>query len=222
MSNKNQHRNSKFSLFLCTSDFNIPFLPMDFEGAKKFILQKQNEELPADLAYHDILHVEDVYRVTLVLGEMEKLDTRDQNLVSMAALFHDSGFILNRNNHEEVSCEFARKYLPGFGFTMEDTETICKIILATRMPVKPTTLLEQIICDADLDYLGRDDFELISSKLYHELFSNSLVNSVQEFDSRQILFFESHQYHTQSANQMRKAKKEENLQIIKSRIVGNH
>ena len=33
---------------------------------------------------------------------------------------------------------------------------------ATKIPQTPLTKLEEIICDADLDYLGREDFFEIS------------------------------------------------------------
>jgi predicted metal-dependent HD superfamily phosphohydrolase len=191
---------------------------MDFEGAKQFILHKQREQIPSEFAYHNIVHIEDVYRATLALGNMEKLNAHEQMLVSMAALFHDSGFMITGHNHEESSCQLAKTHLPVFGFTDADIDIICRVILATKMNAKPANLLEQIICDADLDYLGREDFEEISAKLYAEFLNVGLVKDTREFDLKQVAFFEKHQYHTSTARLWRNDQKSKNLENIKARL----
>lgn len=194
---------------------------MDFEGAKRFIISMQREQIPPEFAYHNIAHIEDVYNATLQLCKFEKLNAKDQMLVAMAALFHDSGFVITGLNHEDSSCNLAQKHLPDFGFTKEDIDIICQIILATKVNAQPTNLLEQIICDADLDYLGRDDFDVISAKLYQEFLNLGLIKDAKEFDLKQVVFFEKHQYYTSTARLWRNEQKAKNLEKIKARITLN-
>jgi hypothetical protein len=92
------------------------------------------------------------------------------------------------------------------------------MIMATRIPQTPHNLLEEILADADLDYLGRDDFFIIGNRLYDELAMYGIVNDRYDWNRLQVRFLENHHYFTQTAIRMRKAKKEEHLQLIKSQI----
>ena len=142
---------------------------MEFEKVKKFILAKLKKELPKSLSYHSIEHIKDVYRAAKKLAKLEDVTGEDLTLLLTAALFHDSGFLMQQKGHEKISCDIARESLPQFDYTPEQIERICGMIMATRVPQNPHNLLEQIICDADLDYLGRDDFFSIGNSLYAEL-----------------------------------------------------
>ena len=89
--------------------------------------------------------------------------------------------------------------------------------MATKIPQKPQNLLEEIIADADLDYLGRDDFFIIGDQLFNELKATNVVNQVSDWDQIQIKFLENHRYFTNTARTLRGASKGKNLQIIKSK-----
>ena len=89
--------------------------------------------------------------------------------------------------------------------------------MATKIPQKPQNLLEEIIADADLDYLGRDDFFIIGDQLFNELKATYVVNQVSDWDQIQIKFLENHHYFTNTAQTLRGEPKGKNLQIIKSK-----
>ena len=93
-----------------------------------------------------------------------------------------------------------------------------ELIYATIIPHQPKNKLEKIICDADLDYLGRDDFYEISDSLRRELRDHGKINSDRLWDEIQVKFLTQHKYFTNSAIKMRAAKKEEHLQVIKARL----
>jgi len=138
---------------------------MQIEQAREFILDKLKKELPECFHYHNADHAVDVYTASKQLAQSEGIGDRETQLLLTAALFHDSGFLSGPKDHESKSCDNARLYLPNFGYTVEDIERICDIIMATKMPQSPHDHLGRIICDADLDYLGRNDF-LYSVKSY--------------------------------------------------------
>lgn len=191
---------------------------MQYEQAKTFILGKLRDELPQHLSYHSVGHVKDVCEATAALAGKEGVDGEDLVLLLTAALFHDSGFLFGAAEHEKKSCDLVRQYLPGFDYTEEQVEKICGMIMATRIPQSPNNLLEQILADADLDYLGRDDFFTIGNRLYDELAMYGIVNNKNDWNRLQIRFLENHHYFTATAIQLRKAKKEEHLAFIKSQI----
>ena len=183
---------------------------LDFEKAKEFILEKLERELPTHLKYHNVAHILDVFQASLHYAKLEELSPEETTLLKTASLFHDSGFIIQAANHEVLSCNIAEESLPNFGYNAEQIQKIKGMIMATRIPQTPTNHLEEILADADLDYLGRDDFEKISERLFQEL----NFTDRNEWNKIQISFFEKHHYFTESAKRLRNIKKQENLQRI--------
>lgn len=191
---------------------------MQFEKVKKFILDKLKKELTKNLTYHSLGHIKDVYTAAENLAKLENVEGEELTLLLTAVLFHDSGFLISQKEHERLSCEIAMQHLPGFGYTPDQMERICGMIMATQIPQTPHNKLEKIICDADLDYLGRDDFFKIGDKLFDELCMYGIIDNENEWNKLQVRFLEKHHYFTTSAKKLRKAKKAENLSIVKSKI----
>jgi uncharacterized protein len=191
---------------------------MQFEEAGQFILDKLKDELPAHLTYHHIDHVRDVYNSAKLLGEAENIPDDDMKLLLTAAWYHDSGFLACYKGHEKESCRIARATLPDYGYSESQIDKICVLIMATRLPQSPKNLLEKILADADLDYLGRDDFFTIAHKLYLEYSCLGFIIDENEWDHHQVNFIKNHHYFTKSDNNLRQAKKEANLEKIKARL----
>jgi len=174
--------------------------------------------LPKHLSYHSVAHVIDVYHAAENIGTREHVSGYEMQLLLTAVLFHDTGFIHGVNGHEEESCRIANQYLPGYGYTIDEIKKINGMILATKVPQLPKNHLEEIICDADLDYLGRDDFFPISNNLYSEFKENRIVSSENEWNKLQVTFFENHHYFTNTSLKLRQEKKEQHLISIKEKI----
>lgn len=190
---------------------------MKFGEAKKFVLGLLKKELPNHLSYHSVEHVKDVFNACKMLAASEGIKGDDLKLLLTAALFHDSGFLKGPSEHEKKSCQIARKYLPGFDYTPEQIKKICGMIMATKVPQQPKNHLEEIICDADLDYLGREDFFTIGNKLYAELSVYGILNTEDEWNRLQVRFLEAHNYFTKTAIKLRKKKKDKYLKLLKSK-----
>ncbi|MGZ3750857.1 MAG: HD domain-containing protein [Mucilaginibacter sp.] len=191
---------------------------MQFRKAGKFILSKLRRELPAHLSYHGIAHTLDVYESAERISKGEGLSNQEQRLLLTAALFHDAGFIKMREGHEAESCRIARQHLPAYNYQPAEIEKICGMIMATRIPQSPLNHLEEILCDADLDYLGRDDFFILSNRLYTELRSEGLIKDEKAWNREQAEFMEGHNYHNLYSVKLRQPKKEEYIKLVKSKI----
>jgi len=133
-------------------------------------------------------------------------------------LFHDMGHLVNYDTHEEESVKLARKILPAYYYTEKQIEKISRLILCTQMPPKPTDLLEEIMCDADLDYLGRTDFVPVSINLFKELNERKKIDSLHEWNNHQIKFIQNHQYFTQTARKLREVNKKNQLDNIRAEM----
>jgi predicted metal-dependent HD superfamily phosphohydrolase len=191
---------------------------MQFKRAGKFILNKLRHELPGHLSYHGIDHTIDVYGAAERIAKEKGISNYEQKLLLTAAWFHDSGFIKTREGHEEESCRIARHYLPLYDYQPAEIELICDMIMATHMPQSPQTYLEEILCDADLDYLGRDDFFTLSKRLFLELRAEGLIKNEDEWNREQVDFMDNHSYHNANSEKLRQAKKEEYIKLVKSKI----
>jgi len=97
------------------------------------------------------------------------------------------------------------------GIGAQTIKTVQKLIMATKTPQMPETKLERIICDSDLDYLGRNDYPEISNKLYKELKAFKLVDSKESWLKQQIAFLQNHQYHTTFAKKNREPVKQKRI-----------
>jgi uncharacterized protein len=176
------------------------------------VLDSLKTRLSPFLIYHHWKHTQHVLEKAEYIALQENIIEDDILLIKTAALFHDAGFINSINEgHEEESIRLAEKKLPEFGYTKKEIEIIAGMIRATIIPQKPKTKLECILADADLEYLGTDNFERIGNKLYLELKHYNPNLSLEEWNEMQINFLQSHFYHTAYCIQNRAAVKEKNL-----------
>jgi predicted metal-dependent HD superfamily phosphohydrolase len=149
------------------------------------------------LTYHNIHHTLDVAKQCSIIAGAEGItDAQSLFELQVAALYHDTGFLFAYTGHEEKSCAIAKEQLPDFGLSTTEISNICKLIMVTKIPQQPADHLQQIICDADLDYLGRPDFFETAQRLQQELMTFQLISSKQEWEQRQLQFMQSHQYFT--------------------------
>ncbi len=192
---------------------------MNYPEARDFIIKKLSNELDPDLTYHSIEHTLDVLNAAGNFAELEKIDPRDRIILETAALFHDSGMLKTYIGHEDASVEIVRKYLPKFGYDTSDIDLISDMIITTKLPQSATNYLDKILCDSDLDYLGREDFFMIAHQLQYEWnILNIRHTTLREWYELQIMFLGNHTFFTKSAQELRNEKKEDNLNQVKELV----
>jgi class 3 adenylate cyclase/predicted metal-dependent HD superfamily phosphohydrolase len=189
----------------------VSSIDQKYHQIEEFLLSN----LPDHLYYHNIDHIRDVVDKVQLHGKNEGLNEEQMHLLITAAWLHDIGYIWDETNHEHRGAQFAREYLPSWGFTETNIEIVCGMIMATKIPQSPKNLMEEVICDADLDYLGRDDYFIVSRRFFREL-NYVTPFSEEQWESLQIGFFENHHYFTHSANRLRATGKKNNLNTIQS------
>lgn len=189
---------------------------MDLQGIKTYIVKRFNQELNSGLYYHNLEHTLDVHASVCRICDMEQIDPFYRNCLEAAALFHDSGMMVTYAKHEEASVRIASEVLGSFGFSDAAIDLVSSLIMVTKLPQFPSTFYEQILCDADLDYLGREDYLIHAFKLRLEWqVQNIRITTLKEWFDIQIQFLGSHHYFTNSAIKTRKDRKQFNLEEIK-------
>ena len=182
-----------------------------FATIQEFVLKKLSH-LNSDLTYHNIDHTIDVTKQCERIALEEGLQDEYQlYLLKVAALYHDTGFLQTYRQHEEKSCEIFLEDADRFHFGKWEKDLITSLIMATKLPQTPETLLEKVICDADLDYLGRPDFFVIGDGLRREFLKYGIISSNEEWDRLQNNFLSKHRYHTASCRRLREEAKQQNM-----------
>jgi uncharacterized protein len=163
---------------------------------KEFVIGMLKEKLPANYYYHNYHHTLYVQEKAIEIGTYEGCTEKEIELLSAAALWHDTGYINIYTGHEEASCLLAKKHLPQYGFSEKDIDKIIGMVMATKILQAPKNKLEEILADADLEYLGTADAAKKAHLLFRELQSLSPSLTIAAWDRMQIAFLETHHYFT--------------------------
>jgi len=178
---------------------------------KDFVISLLENKLSENYYYHNQEHTLYVTEKAIEIGRHEGCTEKELDLLSVAALWHDTGYTRIYNNHEEESCLLARQYLPEYGYSATDIDEVCNMIMATKMPQSPKTKLEEILADADLEYLGTSLFETKADRLFKELKLINTSLTEEKWRSMQILFLQNHRYFTGFCKENRENMKQMNL-----------
>lgn len=170
------------------------------------------------LIYHNLQHTENVVKAVVKIANHYQLSDQDFFIVSAAAWFHDTGYLTSFDQHEARGAESVKQFLDERGVDPAVTAQVVNCILATKMPQHPVSLLEQIVCDADLFHLGGDSFKERNKLMRKEVeaYFGKVINK-DDWRLKTIGLFESHHYHTEYAQDLLTAKKNLNLQELKDK-----
>lgn len=192
----------------------------DFEQAKRYVVDRLSHDLSPHLTYHSLQHTrDDVLPAAARLGRAVGLGDEEFLIVITAALFHDTGFLRTYEAHERESMAIARDILPGFGYSTGQVDRVTDLIAATQMPQRPHGLLQELLCDADLDLLGRDDFPRLNRALLQEVrhFTAPALTE-QTWLRGQTRFLEEHEFFTPAARTLRAPGKARNLAYMRAAL----
>ncbi len=197
----------------------------DFKQALERTFNVMEKCLPKNLYYHGIHHTrDDVLPAAIRLGHWEGISKDDMTTLATAALYHDTGYMLQYPKNEPIGVQIAQQSLPKFGYNDKQIQRISEIIMATQLKnvdgkfiqvPDESDLLQKIICDADLDSLGRKDFFVISHNLKRELEEYGMPNTLRQWYEKQLVFLQSHSYFTESAQMLRNEVKMQNMEEIR-------
>lgn len=166
--------------------------------------------------YHSYEHAIDVMERAMYLAKKEWLSKEDQEMLWLAWLFHDTWFIIQYEDNESIWAKIAQNYLRSVMYSENRIHKIEEIIMATSPEYKdPKNIYEEIIKDADLDNLWRDDFVEKWNDLKKEL---ELIKKIKikdpDWEHASATLLKEHRYFTKSQRAEREAIKQKNLEKI--------
>ena len=187
----------------------------------QYVRELFRDELPAGIKYHNADHtlhsIKGVVAVANNLAKLEDVSELDRELIIAAAYFHDTGYIREYEKNEPIAARMAGRILKLIGYKPDEIEKVQKMILATDPDVEPKTHVEKILCDSDLDNLGREDFFQLDEKLREGRGIRGIdVSDDVTWYSNTLEFLKKHQYYTESQNKLRaKGKQKNTRELIK-------
>ena len=172
------------------------------------------------LYYHQYNHSLDVMERCIYLWEKEQVPEENLEILALAWLFHDTGFVIQYDDNEYIWAKIARNYLRGLLYSEEKIVVIERLILATQPSYKdPKDILEKIIKDADLDNLWRDDFFDKKEKMKKELETIRNIKLKDPYwDHASLILLDEHKYYTKTQQKERVWKKIENRKLLEKML----
>ena len=183
------------------------------DETNQYVKQLLEDALPKTCIYHNYVHTQRVYKSTKEIINHVKLSKDDEEVLLLAILFHDTGYINGFEEHEEKSTIIAKEFLTAKNVNLTLIDKICEIIMATKMESTPKNELEKIARDADASHFAKDYFQEASEYLRQELRIHEIHDhSLSEWREANIeMFTTQHRYYTDYAIEHWKPKKDENL-----------
>jgi predicted metal-dependent HD superfamily phosphohydrolase len=174
---------------------------------------------PEWVKFHTFGHARAVAAASEEIGTVCRLTEEDLEVVTLAAWFHDTGYLEGIDGHEEKSVQIATDFLRDNGYPEEKIAQVAGCIRATQMPQNPKNLLEQVLCDADIAHLASERFfevtELIRSEIEHRM---SVKLTEAEWLTLNTDFVSGHPYHTDCARSKFADQHAANLEALKKRL----
>ncbi|MDP4116269.1 MAG: HD domain-containing protein [Bacteroidota bacterium] len=194
-------------------------MPDIIKAAEIFVNNHFNTELSSKYKYHNLTHTFNTVSEVIKIAEYHNLDAENKQYLILAGLFHDTGIIINYFNHERESCTIMERFLKKRQFSEDKIFIIKNLILSTCIKLKPVSINEKILTDADLSYLGspgffegaallREEWELVLGKYFNHA----------EWLQNNINFFNQHHYTTEYAEKFYVPQKKENLRILQAEL----
>ena len=185
----------------------------------QYIRELFRDELPDGIKYHDADHTlhptKGVVAVANRIAIAENIFEHDKELLIAAAYFHDTGYIREYDKNEPIAARMAGRILKLIGYKPTEIEKIQKMILSTDLEREPQTHVEKILCDADLDHFGREDFFKLDGKLREGRRARGIdVSDEEKWYRGTFGIINKHRYYTDSQKKLRETGKQKNIKKL--------
>ena len=196
-----------------------PVTEVDRKAIAAYVQDLLQTSLPGGMSFHNWAHTQVVHSAVRELAKAHNLSKEERHLLEIAALFHDTGFIIRYDGHEEESKTIARRYLEGVNCAEADIQRIERLIEVTKSDVTPDNLVERIMVDADMAHLGKKKYRIRLDRLRKE--RNQLLgeaNKRREWETENLNFLKGHTYQTQGGAALYGERKQKNYDKAVDRL----
>jgi predicted metal-dependent HD superfamily phosphohydrolase len=206
---------------LANLDMKLKYIPHThrLKIVDRYIRVFFRDEMPDGFKYHDADHTlhptKGVVASANRIAISENISEHDRELLITAAYFHDAGYIRKYKKNEPIAARMAGRILKLIGFKPNEIVKVQKMILSTDLENEPESHVEKILCDADLDHFGREDFFKLDGRLREEWREKGMdVNDDVKWYKDTLELLNKHQFYTESQKKLREKGKHKNIKRL--------
>ena len=179
---------------------------------EEYTFDRLEVELPRNMYFHNMNYARQMYSHSELLCKAEDLDLEETLMIRTATLMLPLGYISSYENPEKQAAAVARDILPGYFYSEKQANLISNLILSAKWPPSPRNLLEEIMADTRMEYLGRVDYIRLHKLLFleHNEFLKPL--EIREWKELQVHILTTHTYFTAGAKRLREVNADEQIQ----------
>lgn len=193
-----------------------------YKKVESHVLNLFGQADDSKLVYHNLQHTQKVVSRTKEIAGHYNLIDSDMLIVYIAAWFHDTGYLVAEPSvHEEKGVEMMRDFMKDYTTEEGLLQSIEGCILATKASIKPVTLLQQIVRDADTYNLGTREFNTTNYQVYKEYTIRNGPINMRDWNRRALKFLQNHEYYTTYCKELLMETKKKNIKKIKKNIEEN-
>lgn len=184
-----------------------------------FVKEYFLKEFSDAFCFHNYSRTMNIVRNCDAIGVAMKLKTEEQKYLHIAAWFLETGYAKNYEQPQKESVINATAFLSQNGIEPDIIKTIEEVILATRIPQQPLTLMAQIICDASMYHLAEKDFINNLDNLRQEI--NTIQQkeySIKDWLAKMISDINDHFYFTSEAKDLFEKKKQKHKAALQKQL----
>ena len=174
---------------------------------------------PEKLVYHTLEHTKLVVKNAEIIGTNENLNEDEMNILLASAWFHDVGYIKKYKGHEEESVVVAMNFMKLKNVDKDIMDIVSECIMATTFPQNPTNKIANILCDADMIHLGKENYFVLAEKLRQELkYFGTGKFKKSKFEKESVNVFKNHSYYSDYCKGEITKIKNDNFKILNDNI----
>ena len=171
--------------------------------------------------YHNAAHTLEVCAAAKLFAELSGVPQDTRFALRIAAIFHDFGYLVRSFDNEQLAWPYIQDFGKRFGIDQNILLAANSMILETVFPYAPTTWGGKLLCDADVEYIGREVFFTQAAHFREELSAGNVVYTDKEWWSLELDFLQKNSFFTPVCQRLRNSGRLSNLKKVRALLLGS-
>ena len=169
--------------------------------------------------YHNQAHTLEVCNAVKLFAEHTELPPETYAALRIAAIFHDFGYLERSFDNEKLALPYIQDFGRQFGIAESILLAANDMILETTFPYQPSSAAGKLLCDADIEYIGRECFIEQAELFRKELSSDNIVYTERDWWSFELKFLQENTFFTPIVQSLRNAGRLRNLEKVRQLLL---
>lgn len=156
-------------------------------------------------SYHNAQHTLEVCNGVKLFADQCDLPRSDYSALRIASIFHDFGYLERDYDNEKLAFPYMEDFGRRFNIPQQLLILADKLIMETAFPYFPVTPAGKLLCDADIEYIGRECFLTKAELFRQELAAGGVVYTDEQWWKLEMEFLQKNHFFTDVCRKLRDA-----------------